>query len=130
MDPNVSVLNLKFNGADQATNVYGTKQYFFVKKGTPYVYGKPNTAMRLNQVNAHIGDTITVTLTANNVNQVKQAAYNLRQTLEIRILTNISLTPEAQKHGGQLNVTTTNPSSTTVNSNVNVTFDGTKRSIG
>jgi hypothetical protein len=39
-------------------------------------------------------------------------------------IVNISLNPKAEKLGGKLDVTTTNPSSTTVKSNVNVTFDG------
>ncbi|PGZ92974.1 S8 family serine peptidase [Bacillus sp. AFS029533] len=126
MQPNLSVLNVRFAGVDQATNFNGMKQYLFVKEGTPYVYGQANVATRLNQVNAQVGDKITVTLTANNLAKLQKANYNFTtSTLDTNIV-NIALNPEAKKLGGQLNVTTTNLSSTTVKSNVDVTFDGTQ----
>ncbi len=130
MMPNVPVVDLRLEGIDQATNSYGRKQYFFVKDTTPYVYGQPNSETRLNQVNAHIGDTISITLTANNVNKVKQAAYSFNTNTVDTSIVSIKLNPAAQALGGQLNVTTTNPSSTAVKSDVNVTFDGTTEVTG
>lgn len=124
MNPNLPMLNVRFVGVDQATNFNGMKQYLFVKEGTPYVYGQANVPTRLNQVNAQVGDTLTVTLTANNASKLKLANYNFTtSTLDTNIV-NIALNPEAKKLGGQLNVTTTNPTSTTVKSNVDVVFDG------
>lgn len=130
MKPSLSALNVRFVAGDQASNYYGLKQYFFVKEGTPYVYGQPNIPTRLNFANAHIGDTVTITLTADNVSKLKQANYSFTtSTLDTNIL-NISLNPEAQKLGGQLDVTTTNPTSTTVKSTVDVLFDGSQEVSG
>ena len=128
MSPSSQELNVRFEGIDAAGNSYGRKQYFFVQNDTPYVYGQPNTATRLNQVNAHIGDTVTITLTANNVNKVKQAAYSFSTYTEDTNIVGISLNPKAKKLGGKLDVKTTN-SNDKVNTNVNVAFDGTSRGI-
>lgn len=130
MKPNGTMLDFRLAGIDQATNSYGQKQYYFVKDTTPYVYGQPNTETRLNRVNAHIGDTITVTLTANNMNKVKQAAYNFTTNTVDTNIVDIKLNPAAQAQGGQLNATTTNLSGTFVKSDVNVTFDGSKEVTG
>jgi hypothetical protein len=124
MAPNLSVLNLRFEGVDQARNSYGQKQYLFVKEGTPYVYGQTNTKTRLNRVMAKVGDTITVTLTANNATKLKEAAYNFTTKPVDTEVVKIELNQEAKKLGGQLNVTTTNPNSTSIKSDVKVTFDG------
>lgn len=130
MSPNLSFLNLRFEGVDQALNSYGQKQYYFVKEGTPYVYGQPNTKTRLNRVYAKIGDTVTITLTANNVNKVKEAIYNFTTKPVDTNIVNIALNPAAQKLGGQLNVSTTNPTSTSIKSDVKVTFDGSAEVTG
>ncbi len=124
MAPSIPFLNVRFVGADQATNAFGEKQYFFVKEGTPYVYGQPNGPTRLSRMVTHPGDTRTITLTANNVNKLKQAGYSFTTKTADTNIVNISLNPAARKLGGNLNVTTTNPSSTTVKSDINVTFDG------
>ncbi|WP_279663592.1 S8 family serine peptidase [Ectobacillus ponti] len=122
MSPNTPVLNVQFEGLDQATNSYGRKQYFFVKNNTAYVYGQPNVKTRVNRVAAHIGDTITITLTANNVSKLKQANYSFTTKTEDTEIAGITLHPEAQKLGGKLNVTTTKLSGTAVKSNVDVVF--------
>lgn len=130
MTPSIPVLNLRFEGVDQALNSYGQKQYYFVKEGTPYVYGKPNVDTRLNRVHAKVGDTVTITLTANNVNKVKEALYNFTTKPVDTNIISIALNPAAQKLGGQLNVTTTNPNSTSIKSEVKVTFDGSSEVAG
>ncbi|PGZ94010.1 S8 family serine peptidase [Bacillus sp. AFS029533] len=130
MDPTQSMLSFRFIGGDQATNIYGDKQYLFVKEGTPYVYGQPSGKTRSNRVIAHPGDTNTITLTANNVNKLKQAGFSFTTNTADTNIVNIALTPEAQKLGGQMNVTTTNPTSATVKSDINITFDGSKEVSG
>ncbi|WP_045522528.1 S8 family serine peptidase [Neobacillus niacini] len=128
-DPKGNLIDLEFEGIDQATNSYGRKVYYVVPDNYQYVYGQPNTPTRLNKVNAHIGDTITITLTANNVNKIKQASYRFTTKYADTTVESIALNPAAQKLGGTLNVTST-PGSTSVTSNVNVTFDGTSEVTG
>ncbi|PEL09928.1 S8 family serine peptidase [Bacillus sp. AFS017336] len=124
MVPSIAASSLRFIGGDQASNAYGDKQYFFVKEGTQYVYGQPNTKTRLNKLITHPGESNTITLTANNINKLKQALYSFTTNSADTNIVNIALNPAAEKLGGKLNVTTTNPTSTTVKSDVNVTFDG------
>ncbi|WP_129690627.1 S8 family serine peptidase [Gottfriedia acidiceleris] len=124
MVPSIAASSLRFVAGDQASNLFGDKQYYFVKEGTQYVYGQPNSKTRLNKLITQIGETHTITLTANNVNKLKQAGYSFTTKIADTNIVNIALNPAAKKLGGQLNVTTTNPSSTTVKSDVNVTFDG------
>ncbi|MFF2878076.1 S8 family serine peptidase [Gottfriedia sp. NPDC057991] len=124
MVPSIAASSLRFVAGDQASNLFGDKQYYFVKEGTQYVYGQPNSKTRLNKLITHPGDTNTITLTANNANKLKQAGYSFTTKTADTDIVSIALNPAAKKLGGQLNVTTTNPSSTTVKSDVNVTFDG------
>ncbi|PGS48637.1 S8 family serine peptidase [Bacillus sp. AFS041924] len=124
MSPTTQFLSFRFLGGDQATNAFGDKQYIFTKEGTPYVYGQPQAKTRNNRLITHPGDTNTITLTANNVAKLKQAGYSFTTNTADTNIVNIALNPAAVKLGGQLNVTTTNPTSTTVKSDVNVTFDG------
>ncbi|MGG1675010.1 S8 family serine peptidase [Neobacillus sp. NRS-1170] len=122
MKPSLPVSKIWFIGGDQAGNSYGKKQYFFVKDTTPYVFGSVNTKTRLNQVTAHIGDEMTVTLNANNVDKVKQAAYSfVTSSIDTKIV-DIKLNPAAQALGGKLTTTTTLLGTTNVKSDVNVTF--------
>ncbi|MGG0174734.1 S8 family serine peptidase [Gottfriedia acidiceleris] len=122
MVPGLAVSNVWFVGGDQATNGHGTKQYYFVKNTTPYVFGQPNAKTRNNVVTARSGDEITTTLTANNVNKVKKAVYSFTtNTIDTNIVS-IKLNPAAQALGGKLTTTTT-PSGTFVKSDVTVTFD-------
>ncbi|WP_413300803.1 dockerin type I domain-containing protein [Bacillus sp. 1P10SD] len=130
MAPNLEVLNLRFEGVDQARNSYGNKQYFFVKEGTPYVYGQPNIKTRLNRAYTKIGDTVTITLTANNMNKLKEAVYNFTTKPVDTNIVNIALNPAAKNLGGQLNVTSTNPNSTSIKTDVKVTFDGSSEVTG
>ncbi|PEJ60560.1 hypothetical protein CN692_00265 [Bacillus sp. AFS002410] len=130
MDPSTQFLSFRFLGGDQATNTFGDKQYIFTKEGTPYVYGQPQAKTRNNRLITHPGDTNTITLTANNVAKLKQAGYSFTTNTADTNIVNIELNPAAKELGGQLNVTTTNPTSTTVKSAVNVTFDGSKEVSG
>ncbi|UOY92573.1 S8 family serine peptidase [Ectobacillus sp. JY-23] len=124
MNPRIPVLNVAFEGIDQATNSYGAKEYYFVQDNTPYVYGQPNLKTRANRVVTRIGETVTITLTANNVNKVKQAVYDFSTNTSDTNIVSINLRPEAQQLGGKLNVTSTNTSATVVKSKVEVAFDG------
>ncbi|WP_180232775.1 S8 family serine peptidase [Bacillus sp. AFS055030] len=130
MNPADPAFNIWFIGGDQASNTYGQKQYFFVKDTTPYVYGQPNVKTRLNRVNTHAGDTLTITLSANNVNKIKQANYNFTTDTLDTTIESIKINPAAQALGGQLNTTTTALTGTKVKSDVNVTFDGSKEVTG
>ncbi|SFD48852.1 S8 family serine peptidase [Bacillus sp. UNCCL81] len=130
MVPSLATSSLRFIGGDLASNAFGDKQYYFVKEGTQYVYGQPNAKTRLNKLITHPGETNTITLTANNVSKLKQALYSFTTNIADTNIVGITLNPAAAKLGGQLNVTTTNPSSTTVKSDVNVTFDGSKEVSG
>ncbi|WP_282439811.1 S8 family serine peptidase [Gottfriedia acidiceleris] len=130
MVPSLATSSLRFIGGDLASNAYGDKQYFFVKEGTQYVYGQPNAKTRLNKLITHPGETNTITLTANNLNKLKKAIYSFTTNIADTNIIKIALNPAAENLGGSLKVTTTNPSSTTVNSEVNVTFDGSKEVSG
>ncbi|QKE73437.1 S8 family serine peptidase [Arthrobacter citreus] len=126
MIPSQSALHVYFEGIDQATNSAAQKSYYFVKDNTPYVAGTPNLPTRLNALWLKNGDTVTITLTANNIDKVKEAVYNFDTTKTDTKILNIALNPEAQKLGVKdFNVTSTDKSSTVVNSNVKVSFDGT-----
>ncbi|MFF2876398.1 S8 family serine peptidase [Gottfriedia sp. NPDC057991] len=122
MKPDLQVLNVKFEGMDEATNGYMQSQYYFVNEKTPYVYGQPNVPTKHNRVWAKAGDTFTYTLTANNVNKIMKANYKFTDDTGTKI-TNISLTAEAKKLGGTLDVKQT-PSGANTTSDVTVSFDG------
>ncbi|PEL08391.1 hypothetical protein CN601_16870 [Bacillus sp. AFS017336] len=126
MLPSQAYLPVLFEGIDEATNSAGQKRYIFIKDGTSYVYGQPTGPTRLNQVISHPGDSVKITLTANNLNKVMKANYNFTTNDSDTNIIDISLNPEAKKLGGTIVVTATNPSTTTTKSDVNVTFDGSK----
>lgn len=130
MKPSLDVLTVKFQGIDQAVNSYGQKQYYFVNESTPYVVGQANVKTRLNVINARIGDTFTTTLTANNVNKVKQAVYSFNTNPIDTNIVDIKLNPAAEALGATLNTTTTNLSAANIKSEVKVTFNGTKEVTG
>ncbi|MFF3024416.1 S8 family serine peptidase [Gottfriedia sp. NPDC057948] len=117
------VLSVKFEGIDEATNGYVSKQYYFVNEHTPYVYGQPNYPTKHNNVMIETGKTFTMTLTANNVSKLMKANYKFSDANGTKI-TNISLNPEAQKLGGTLDVKQTT-SESTISSDVTVKFNGT-----
>ncbi|WP_179886949.1 S8 family serine peptidase [Bacillus sp. AFS088145] len=122
MTPN-QVLSVKFEGMDEATNGNLQSQYYFVNEHTPYVYGQPNVPLNQHRLVTKPGDTVTITLTANNVTKLKKANYKFTDTSGTKI-TNISLNPEAQKLGATLDVKQT-PSGSNTSSDVTVNFDGT-----
>ncbi|QKE73440.1 S8 family serine peptidase [Arthrobacter citreus] len=124
MLPSRDFLSVMFEGIDEATNDAGQKQYIFIKDSVPYVYGQPNDPTRLNAVLKHPGETVKITLSANNLNNVMKTNYNFTTNNGDTNIVDISLNPEAKKLGGTLSVTSTNPTNTTTKSDVNVTFDG------
>ncbi|MGG0175947.1 S8 family serine peptidase [Gottfriedia acidiceleris] len=129
MLPSQQILPVKFEGTDEASNGYIQKQYYFVNEKTPYIYGQPNVPTKLNRVLANEGDTIKVTLTANNVSKLTKVNYNFSTNTTNTEIKDISLNPEAQKFGGTLTVNKTT-SGTNVKNDVNVTFDGSKEVSG
>ncbi|MFP7299111.1 S8 family serine peptidase [Neobacillus niacini] len=123
MLPQLQVLDVKFEGMDEATNGYLQKQYYFVNEHTPYVHAQPNISTIHNRVMIETGKTFTMTLTANNVSKLMKANYKFQDTDATKI-TNISLNPEAQKLGGTLDVKQTALGSAT-SSDVTVNFNST-----
>ncbi|PET53620.1 hypothetical protein CN514_18830 [Bacillus sp. AFS001701] len=119
---NGQLLDLEFEGVDAAANTFGRKYYFVVPNNYTYVNAKPNVPTRLNNVHAHIGDTITFTLTANHVNNLKQASYRFNTRNKDTLVTNIALNPAAQQLGAIISYTSTGTTQTTTNINVN--FNG------
>ncbi|PEJ59027.1 hypothetical protein CN692_05990 [Bacillus sp. AFS002410] len=121
-DPSGNLVDLEFEGVDQASNTFGRKYYYLVPNNYTYVYAKPNVKLRQSTVYTHIGDTVTFTLTANHVNKLKQAAYRFNTNNANTIVKNISLNPAAAQLGGTLSVTST-PTATQVTNNVKVNFN-------
>jgi hypothetical protein len=123
-DPNGNLVDFELEGIDHAGNTFGRKYNFLVPKNYTYVYGKPNVPMRGSYVFAHKGDSITYTITANNVNNLKTAAYRFVSRNVDTVVTNVSLNPAAAALGATLTYTKT-PSSTQITNNVTVNFDPT-----
>ncbi|XRG79072.1 S8 family serine peptidase [Rossellomorea sp. GAMAL-10_SWC] len=123
MLPNQSVLSVKFEGMDEATNGYLQKQYYFVNEHTPYVFVEANKPTKFNAAFVKPGETLTMTLNANNVSKLAKANYKFSDTPGTKI-TKISLNPAAQKLGGTLDVKQTT-SGSTISSDVTVNFNGT-----
>jgi subtilisin family serine protease len=124
-DPTGRLATFDLEGVDQAGNTFGRKYYFLVPNNYTYVNAKPNVATRLNNVHAHIGDTITFTLTANHVNNLKQASYRFMTRNADTVVTNIALNPAAQQLGATLTYTSTPSGTTQMLNNINVNFNGT-----
>ncbi|WP_129688900.1 S8 family serine peptidase [Gottfriedia acidiceleris] len=123
-DPNGNLVDFELEGIDHAGNTFGRKYNFLVPNNYTYVYGKPNVPMRGSYVFAHKGDSITYTLTANHVKNLKTAAYRFISRNVDTVVTNVSLNPAAAALGATLTYTKT-PSSTQVTNNVTVNFDPT-----
>jgi len=71
MDEKIPALSVKMDGIDGAGNIGGSKAYYFVKEGTPFAYGTSK------QKSIALGETITTTLTLDNVQKLKSATWNL-----------------------------------------------------
>ncbi|NWQ43373.1 S8 family serine peptidase [Bacillus sp. EB106-08-02-XG196] len=71
MDEKTPVLSFKMDGFDGGGNIGGMKAYYFVKEGTPFAYGTSK------QKSIALGETITTTLTLDNVQKLKSATWNL-----------------------------------------------------
>ncbi|QED48062.1 S8 family serine peptidase [Cytobacillus dafuensis] len=71
MDEKTPVISLKMDGFDGGGNIGGRKTYYFVKEGTPFAYGTSK------QKSIALGETITTTLTLDNVQKLKSATWNL-----------------------------------------------------
>jgi hypothetical protein len=123
-NPNGNLVDLEFEGVDQAGNTFGRKYNFLVPNNYTYVYGKPNVPMRQSYVFTHPGDTVTFTLTANHVNNLKLAAYRFMTRNADTVVTNIALNPAAEQLGATLTYTSTPSGSTQMLNNINVNFNG------
>ncbi|WP_410891415.1 S8 family serine peptidase [Neobacillus sp. 204] len=121
---NGQLLDLQFEGVDPAANTFGRKYYFVVPNNYTYVYAKPNVPMRQSYVFTHIGDTVTFTLTANHVNNLKQAAYRFMTRNNDTLIKKIALNPAAQQLGATLSYTSTPQAGNATLNNVNVSFNG------
>jgi subtilisin family serine protease len=73
-------LRYTLNGLDTANNSTEKKNYYFIKAGSPYGY------MKTDKKNVKMGDTVSVTLVLNNVDNLKEAEWtlsNIGQSFEI-----------------------------------------------
>jgi subtilisin family serine protease len=123
-NPKGDLVQFDLEGVDQAGNTFGRKSYFVVPNNYTYVYGKPNVATRLGNVFTRIGDTVTYTLTANHLNNLKQASYRFMTRNADTVVTNIALNPAAQQLGATLTYTSTPSGTTNMLNNINVNFNG------
>ncbi|KQL40197.1 hypothetical protein AN960_06890 [Bacillus sp. FJAT-25509] len=93
IDDTVPILPVRFFGVgvSSAVDYPNAHVTYFVKKGTQYVDAKPD------QVNPTMGDTVTYTLTANNVKKVNDQTFTfdyLNKNFEIE---NVTIRPELLK---------------------------------
>ncbi|WP_045515054.1 S8 family serine peptidase [Neobacillus niacini] len=70
MDESIPALQFRMNGYDMAGNKPATKQYYFVKEGTPVAYAQGE------KYEVKTGDTVKATLSLDNLNAVSKAEWN------------------------------------------------------
>ncbi|MED3893290.1 S8 family serine peptidase [Peribacillus frigoritolerans] len=70
LDESIPALQFRMNGYDMAGNKPATKQYYFVKEGTPVAYAIGE------KYEVKTGDTVKATLSLDNLNAVSKAEWN------------------------------------------------------
>ncbi|MFB7138543.1 S8 family serine peptidase [Gottfriedia sp. NPDC056225] len=106
--------NVELGGYNSAANGDRYKYYTFIQEGTPIVYGSVDQKM-VNQ-----GENVKLTLTASNLTDAKKLATSFGFTSSQLQIVDVKLNPAIEKFGSAKLTTTTVPSGSYTNLNVNV----------
>ncbi|EPD50295.1 hypothetical protein HMPREF1210_02866 [Paenisporosarcina sp. HGH0030] len=123
MNPNVQPLRVQMYAENKATvrNYSSYKSLYYVKQGTPYGTAIPDK----QKVKA--GDTVTVTLSMNNMRNMKQAVYTFIDSDASKNVDVVSIKPH-ETLDGKLDLKTenidVNGNGTTIKTNITATLTG------